>query len=158
MNDTLAKRLWSKVVQTDTGCLEYMGARVAFGYGAIRGRRDDGSWTMLKAHRAAWTLTNGPIPEGMYVCHRCDNPPCVNVEHLFLGDDADNMADKCAKGRQSREFDFPHTKLSDAQVTDIRTEYAAGGISQYALGRKYGVSQSHVSFMVNGKVRAGALQ
>lgn len=153
--DTLAERLWSKVVETDSGCLEYMGAR-SFGYGAIRGRREDGSWTMLKAHRAAWMVTHGPIPEGMYVCHRCDNPPCVNVEHLFLGDDADNMADKCAKGRQSHEFELPQTKLSDAAVTELRHEYAAGGISQYAVARKYGISQPHVSVIVNRKVRAGA--
>ena len=156
MVDTLPRRLWGKVVQTTNGCLEYAGAHNAFGYGVIRARRDDGTHTMVAAHRAAWTVTHGAIPDGMLVLHRCDNPPCCNPDHLFLGTDADNMADKCSKGRQSREFELPHTKLSDAQVADLRHEYATSGLSQYALARQYGISQSHVSFIVNHKVRGAA--
>lgn len=64
------------------------------GYGRIR--VDGKSWL---AHRFSWVLANGPIPEGMYVCHRCDNPPCINPEHLFLGTQTDNMRDMAAKGR-----------------------------------------------------------
>jgi hypothetical protein len=64
------------------------------GYGTIRlSRRDVG------AHRVAWTLTNGPIPAGLVVCHRCDNPPCCNPEHMFIGTQRDNLADMFAKGR-----------------------------------------------------------
>lgn len=74
-------------------CLEWQGARLR-GYGRVRraGR-------MQYAHRVAWEEVNGPIPDGLLVLHRCDNPPCVRPEHLFLGTDADNARDKAEKGR-----------------------------------------------------------
>jgi hypothetical protein len=59
----------------------------------------DGVWVKVYAHRLAWEKANGPIPAGMYVCHTCDVPACVNVEHLFLGTQSDNMKDMAAKGR-----------------------------------------------------------
>jgi hypothetical protein len=75
-------------------CVEWQGARMARGYGRLRvnGRQ-------MLAHRVAWERANGPIPEGYVICHRCDNPPCVNVDHLFLGTQRDNVYDMCAKGR-----------------------------------------------------------
>jgi len=88
----LAERLWSKVTKTET-CWTWTGARNRKGYGEIgaKGR-------VQKAHRIAWELTYGPIPEGLDVLHHCDNPPCCRPDHLFLGTDADNMADMMAKG------------------------------------------------------------
>lgn len=81
-------------VVTATGCHETTLPLNKDGYGHVY--RDGVQW---RANRYVWTMTHGPIPEGMKVLHRCDNPPCINLDHLFLGTQADNMADKMAKGR-----------------------------------------------------------
>ncbi len=84
-------------------CVEWSGARQYSGYGVWTSPTDEnGKRKKWRAHRLAWTVLVGPIPEGQYVLHHCDNPPCVNTDHLFLGTHADNMADKVAKGRQAR--------------------------------------------------------
>jgi len=82
-------------VTTSTGCWEWQGSRHARGYGRI-GSRVAG---VRAAHRAMWILKHGEIPNGMLVCHRCDNPPCINPDHLFLGTDLDNAKDRQAKRR-----------------------------------------------------------
>ena len=102
------------------------------------------------AHRATWKEAHGPIPDGMCVLHRCDNPPCDELLHLFLGTQADNMADKVAKGRQA------HTKGA-AKITvvvarEIRDRYDGGrGERQAALAQEYGLTQSNVSAITTGK-------
>jgi hypothetical protein len=86
-------RFWEKVVKTE-GCWLWTGAHDKYGYGSIR----TGGRT-FKAYRVGYELQCGPIPPGGHVCHRCDNPPCVRGDHLFIGDHAANMADMRAKGR-----------------------------------------------------------
>ncbi len=73
---------------------EWQGSRDAMGYGRISVNGQP-----ILTHRVAWELINGPIPNGLYVCHRCDNPPCVTVIHLFLGTNSENQLDSVAKGR-----------------------------------------------------------
>lgn len=85
--------LMSRLVRNGD-CLEFTGCRNADGYGTLRVRGK-----MTKAHRFSWELVYGRVPKGLLVCHRCDNPPCCNVEHLFLGTVADNNRDRHSKGR-----------------------------------------------------------
>lgn len=86
-------RFWPKVEKGD-GCWEWQAHRNPEGYGVIGIDR-----VPVGAHRVAWELTYGPIPEGIYVCHHCDNPPCVRPDHLFLGTNSDNIIDAMSKHR-----------------------------------------------------------
>lgn len=143
---------------TDKGCWEWNGARNPRGYGQLSaGPRDsEGKSWPLYAPRVSWELENGPIPDGMVACHKCDNPPCVNPGHLFLGTRADNNADMAAKRRTRNGERRPQHKLTDAQVRQIRVRYEAGGVSQRALADEYGVSQAAISLVVHSKRRAAA--
>jgi hypothetical protein len=105
------------------------------------------------AHRIAWSRVFGPIPDGLVVCHRCDNPPCVRPDHLFLGTHQDNDADRDAKGRTANGERIGAAKLTDEQVAEIRRLRDAG-LSQTSIAARYGVSQSHVSRIVNFQNRA----
>lgn len=130
----LAIRFWSKVTKTE-GCWLWTASKRTSGHGNFKvGRR------AIPAQRVAYELCVGPIPEGLFVCHKCDNPPCVNPEHLFLGTHADNMRDKVAKGRQSAPKGEKHrlAKFTDAQVLEVRALYS-GGADVLELADKYHV-------------------
>ena len=106
----LADRFWRNVDRSnEDGCWEWTGARTSspwtrrynfpgYGYSFI-GSRADGTHKGIPAHRLSWMVNIGPIPEGMIVCHHCDNPPCVRPDHLFLGTKGDNTRDMVRKGR-----------------------------------------------------------
>ena len=121
-----------------TGCLEFVGGKRGKGYGCITVRTGHTSG----AHRVAWELANGPIPAGLYVLHRCDNRPCCNPSHLFLGTNRDNIADMIAKGRDRKVQgeESPHAKLTAPAVRSIRSD----GRSYKLIGREYGVSAQTV--------------
>jgi hypothetical protein len=120
-----------------------MAFRFPSGYGKFQTKRSTGEWYSARANRIAWELTNGPIPAGMLVCHRCDNPPCCNPTHLFLGTPAENSADMARKGRAKtlRGTQQKDAKLSAASVLEIR----ASGKTQDELASQFGVSQSLIS-------------
>jgi len=103
------------------------------------------------AHRVAWETAHGPIPKGMCVCHHCDNPPCIELTHLFLGTKPDNNADMVAKGRQARGERIASAKLTEADVRAIRALYAGGGLLQRELAHQFGIAQTTVSHIVTGE-------
>ncbi len=129
-------------------CWEWTGYKIR-GYGQIKHT----SKKTVSAHRTSYELHKGPIPTGMWVCHRCDNPSCVNPDHLFLGTSMDNYVDMVAKGRRADSSGEKNSqsKVTADQVVEIRRAYAAREGSQYALARKFGMTQSAISHIVSGK-------
>lgn len=133
----------------ETGCVEWKrGTHDGYGMIWANGRPQ-------RTHRAAWAAANGPIPDGLHVLHKCDNRRCVNVEHLFLGTNADNVADKVAKHRQYFPPDMkgenhPHSKLTDDKVREIRRLASQGHSNRY-IARMFEVSIMTISFIRNFK-------
>jgi hypothetical protein len=101
----------------------------------------------MLAHRVSWEMHFGAIPHGLLVLHRCDNPPCVRPDHLFLGTIADNSRDMVAKGREAR----PNARLTVADVQDIRARLARGDVG-LAISREYGVENSLISQIRRRKI------
>ncbi len=130
------------------GCWPWTSSVNCNGYGKISVSRS--TWTL--AHRVSWELHHGAIPDGMFVCHHCDNPLCVNPDHLFLGSHEDNMRDMVEKGRSLSGERHNMAKLTNEQVTDIRS--LAGAMPQAAIGARFGVSQGHISRLLCGEGRA----
>ena len=145
-NHTTEERFWAKVNKdAPNGCWLWTACIVSGGYGIFR-FEDRGQ----AAHRIAWKLLIGPIPNGLQICHNCpggDNPACVNPDHLFLGTQKDNIQDCIAKGRWNPPKIFgesnPNHKLSIPDVTLIR-ELASQGISFREIGRRFGVTHGTV--------------
>ena len=137
--------LWEHVSKTD-GCWEWIGRRNKKGYGlATNSGRLLCSGNVVKAHRLSWFIHNGPIPEGMLVLHRCDNPPCVRPDHLFLGTHQDNLLDSMSKGRRmpNKGELNGRSKLCTDDIPAIR-ELINSGISRREISRKYGVNESTI--------------
>ena len=130
-------------INKDTGCWQWRGPRAAFGYGRVR---HNGKY--IPAHRLVYQLYNGPIPEGMVVRHKCDNPPCVNPDHLELGTPLDNVKDWIERGRTPTGRRNPSVKLTEEQVREIRRSDAKGT----DLAARYGVNPPTIS-----KIRSGQL-
>lgn len=131
----------------ETPCHIWQGACDGSGYG--QGLKRGGA-TRVKAHRQAWIEANGPIPDGLCVLHRCDQPPCINVDHLFVGTLADNTRDMMAKRRHWVPSGEIHSraKITNGQAAEIR---AAKGISNADLGRRYSIDPSTISRIRSGE-------
>ncbi len=107
----------------------------------------------MLAHRFSWELHNGPIPKGFCVLHRCDNPPCVRPDHLFLGTHLENIRDMVKKNRgyDRHGEKNPRAKLTERKVIEIRRRYELGE-TQESLGREYGFVQAYISQIVLRKI------
>ena len=161
MNELDASRFWSKVDRSggDDACWMWIASTRGWGYGQfwLDGRE-------VVAHRVAYESVFGPIPHGMHLLHHCDNPPCVNHRHLFIGTSADNMADRDAKGRTARGERHgsrthperfmgegsPGAKLTEEQVREIRCR-RADGESQRAVARAFCVAPSTINAIARRK-------
>lgn len=147
MKKTLEERFWEKVRKGD-GCWEWTAHLNMYGYGTIR----DGD-KFCSAHRVSWKLHFGPIPRGLCVCHRCDNPKCVCPSHLFLGTVADNARDRESKGRAVylRGERNGMAKLTAPKVLAIRRERLVSNTSVAQLALRYGVCKSTIGYVISGE-------
>lgn len=141
---TLAQRLdhYTDKSGGPHACWPWTGGRNEAGYGKLCWKGE-----MQRVHRLAWTEKNGPIPLGLDVLHECDNPPCRNESHLFLGTNDANVADMIAKGRQPKGEGHGCAKLADDQVRAIR---AAAG-TQRDIAARFGVSHGQVWRILRGR-------
>lgn len=146
MTEIQRVRFWAKVLQTEA-CWIWRGAVDKDGYGYYAFAEGE---KKNKAHHLAFEDQIGPIPLGLFVLHHCDNPPCVNPQHLFLGTQQDNLADMCAKGRQARGESHGLSQLNSDDIIAIR-RFKQERVPQHAIAKWFGISQGNVSNIIHRK-------
>lgn len=146
---SMATRIKSKVNVTKNGCWNWLGSYRKSGYGKMNvGSTTDGSRHTVTVSRASYETFVGPIPPGLVVCHKCDNPKCVNPDHLFVGTFKDNFDDMVAKGRQrlARGTRIASAKLDNQKVRQIRKS----SLTVRELSEKYGVDTTTIRHVLKG--------
>lgn len=141
----LRQRLYDRTAMSDEeSCWLWLGPTKPSGYGVMGIKKRS-----LHPHRVSYEVHNGPIPDGMFVCHTCDNPSCVNPYHLFLGTPADNMNDMKMKGRSSYGERNPNSILTEDDVRTIHRRHQHGE-SGTSIARSYGVHRNAIYLITNG--------
>lgn len=142
---------WNKVAITanDEKCWEWTGSLARKHYGLLRL-----NGKLFRSHRISYLIYTGVDPNQLCVLHSCDNPKCVNPKHLSLGTHGNNMEDMVLKGRAGslRGIDNPHSKLTEQQALDIKSEYNLRTLSTYKIAKKYNVSQGTVCAIGAGRL------
>ena len=149
LSDADARRLWKYIAVRDPHeCWLWQGYQDPSGHGQIKcfGRQGQS----YKAHRVAYTVAYGPIPEGLVVRHRCDTPACCNPNHLVLGTHADNVRDRVARGRSAVGPRNGRAKLTPEQVATIRERLTSGTESLQTIGASYGVDRKTIRLIRDG--------
>lgn len=143
--DVVRARFWAKVQKTPT-CWIWTAHRDYKGYGQFRSKHIGGFWF---AHRLSWIINHGEIMDDSWVLHKCDNPACVNPDHLYLGTSDDNIADMIIRGRVATGERHSQAKLSNEKVLEIRRLFGSGITNYVRLGEMFGVSRSTIGDVVN---------
>ena len=145
----IRERFFKKVrVKGQEDCWIWTGAHNKYGYG-----RFNYYGKIINAHTASYLINKGEVSPELHVLHQCDNPPCVNPAHLFLGTNLDNIKDKCSKNRQKSGEKTRASKLTSHEVRSIRAEYRRGkhGQGEGVLARKFHISKTAIHDIVNNK-------
>lgn len=144
------ERFWSYVEKTDS-CWIWKGRFVRKGYGSLFFKGKE-----TRAHRASWMIHYGDIPEGLHVCHTCDNPECTNPNHLWLGTNYENRQDSVKKGRARggslKGSASPNSKLTEEKVLAIRKLYASKEYKQRELAVLFNVDPTTISDIIRRKI------
>lgn len=137
-------RFWKGFEKSENGCWNWKLSKNIGGYGVIN------AFGEQTAHRVSWIIHNGKIPDGLCVLHKCDNPPCCNPAHLFLGTNQDNMTDKALKKRCNTPKGEKSgcSVLKTKEVLEIRRIHAANEMSQRAIAKKFGVGFKAINKIV----------
>ena len=138
-------RFWKKAEITERGCWMWQSERGIKGYGRFMHQKK-----YRAAHRVAWELYHGPIPDGLQVCHHCDNRLCVNPKHLFTGTNKENVADMVSKNRQAKGECNGSAKLTGFDVLNIR-KFLQAGCSHRYIGRLYNVHNRTIGRINKGE-------
>lgn len=155
-SDKDLNRFWSKVnVLGKDDCWEWKSGTNGKGYGQFFIRLEGKKLIHEYAHRISWMLKFGDIPEGMRICHSCDNPPCCNPDHYFLGTQLDNMQDASRKGRCKvpgfKGEEISWAKLKEKDVLEIKKLLREGSKSQSEIARNFGVSVQAIHYIKTGR-------
>lgn len=149
-----AELLSQRIKKVASGCWEYQGTINSNGYGqlAFAGRR-------ISTHRLSWMLFNGPIPDGLFACHRCDNKKCVNPEHLYVGTHQDNMKDAVERRRWPNHLSkIQIRKISPGQREQIKDLYLHFGLGVTFISKIYGTGRTTIYSIINGETHKRFLQ
>lgn len=150
MDSSVLRRFWRHVDKSSLNECWNWTASTSGGYGRLRVLVGD-KWKTANANRVSWEIHYSDIPDGLFVCHKCDNKLCVNPEHLFLGTPKDNTQDMLSKNRHSKGSSHPVSKLTEEDVKRI-FDLRENGLTHQEIADHFSVSRTNVTYILNRKI------